>query len=254
MGLITWAIPLLLIAIVSAVLDRRLQSHAKALRTDSEATSTEMSPDKQSAGNGDLLNTVETAIADAKQVFSYWYQRVLGGHSPETRQQFSQWLAELSANHSDLKNWLETLPEQELALFIDGMSEFCHRQGFDLIWLMSQKADPLLKQQPKLRTLITQYSQTYRSGHESQQEIRLLKIWQAFDENPYAREKQPFLQNLFVKLVERRLTPTVPQAVLTWPEAKRDIYLVQVVRQVQEQQPDAFFRVLKEVVANGHPI
>lgn len=231
----------LIVGTVSIVVDRRIQLRRAAqqaaadARTEQAANAT--APTPKSAGLGNRLRK--------------WRQRVSVQEKPDPIQTFRTWSVEAFADKPEVRYWLAALPDSALKAFLDELNLFCQQLGFELNWVVEKQVNayPVLTQ--RLQAIILQYANACRDAVLAQDELKIFKAWQTFDQNPYGKEEQIFAQKLFNQLVTQGITPALPEHLKTGHEQERQIYIVQILRQERERQSMAFQQAISGVVSPG---
>ncbi|MBN1994411.1 MAG: hypothetical protein JW953_17060 [Anaerolineae bacterium] len=170
---------------------------------------------------------------------------------------FKEWVAEASLDkqshlYEELPHaaesfaaWLASLTPQETEAFCDKVARFCASLGFDLAWLM----DDQLNGQPELKRAIEEavalYSIAAWRASNVQNDVHAFLAFQQWLANP-SRNKA-LGQKLYGELVRQGLVKVSPDLYLA-PEKERTAEAVSAVKQVAENKPAVFNKVLDGIV------
>lgn len=193
--------------------------------------------------------TAETSETQESTAQGNWFTRLFQRTSgPDITPQFRTWSKQTFADQPALQNWLDALPEPAFKALADDLDRFCHNLGVDLKWLMEQPANKNSSLLQSLTKIPTHFIQACYQAVTIQDELTATKTYQEFVENPYAKANYAFLQNLFAQLVEAKLTPPISAELFMASETDRQIYVVQVIRQTAEKEPNRFNKILTKTI------
>lgn len=152
---------------------------------------------------------------------------------PEAAQAFTAWLAGLSA--------------KETKVFSQRLSSFCSGLNFELSWL----ADLQLDNDPELKQAVEEAVVLYCLAHwkatQVQGDLKAFATFLAWQDDPSRGKNRELSQKLFAKLVEKERISAPPPELILASEEERQAHVVQAIRQVAEEDRQAFSTILKEV-------
>ncbi|MEW5983044.1 MAG: hypothetical protein AB1806_11840 [Acidobacteriota bacterium] len=148
----------------------------------------------------------------------------------------------LPADAADFTIWLQGLGDDELGTFVQDLSAFCDRRGFDLVWLMDPKITGQLKH--RMEESVGLYCLSAWKSRDLQP-FAIYRDWLA---DPQNKRNRVFAQRLFTRLVTVGLvTPSTD--LLFAPEAERRAHAAKSMDAAAVQDPRTFASLLSETAA-----
>jgi hypothetical protein len=179
----------------------------------------------------------------------------------ESPQQFKKWvasaaLAERKTLYKDLPKsaqgfttWLDGLATPETRLLCHQAADFCADFDLELAWLLDGQLDEVAELKQAVEEIVALYGLAHWKATQAQGNIKTFATYRAWQEDPFEEQHRELNQKLFAKLVEKKLVPAPSPELFMTPEQEREAYVVQTIRQVAEDQREAFNAILEEIVA-----
>jgi hypothetical protein len=197
-------------------------------------------------GNVKSVQSIVTSSRPARPGLAERFQAWLAGAAPTERKAL---YTQLAAQEEAFAAWLQNLPDKERRAFVEEIGAFCTNLKFELSWLLEPQLghDPELKQ--RLEGAVLSYCLARWQGHQAQENIKVYATFKAWQAAPHKKEHQALTQQLFFRLVEKKLISEPPSELFLAPERERQFYVVQAIRQAAEKDHSTFQGILKEIVA-----
>ncbi len=194
----------------------------------------------------------KTGLTKTGQWLKGWWPTK--SNEPSPAQQFKEWMVadkqelagSLSKVSAGFRGWVSTASLAELAPFTEQVANFCRSLNFELIWVINPNLniDPQLKE--SLAEVVTLYCLAHWHAIQAQDNIRVFAIFNNWQNNPMTKEHQALSQRLFARLVEKKLIPEPPPSLFLAPEAERQAYIIEAIRQAAAKDILAINEIIKE--------
>lgn len=184
----------------------------------------------------------------APQAVSGWRAWFFAQKPSDQGRRFRAWSALALVNQPDLQRWLAALPDPAMEALARHVATFCTDVGIDLNWLLYQH----LQQQPtvaqEVTNIVTHYVRACYIAVVAHDDVTAFKEYREFEQNPYGKANQAFMQTLFRTLLAQKLTPPTTAGFDASPLPERQVYMVQAIRRAAEQEPTQFRQALLTAV------
>jgi len=161
-----------------------------------------------------------------------------------------EWLAEVAeqqqaAEFKALAKWLQTLPSIEAELFSKQLIEFCNVRNFNVLWLVENNLEDDLALKEVLEQAVLSFGVAYWHTAQVQDDLQAFILLREWLNAPNKSEHSQLTQQLFTKLIEQGLTDSPPASLFLASESERQIYIVDAIGKVVEQDKQAVMATLK---------
>ena len=166
--------------------------------------------------------------------------------------QFKEWVGEanlakrtavykgLPKDAASFTDWLQGLPDEDLAGFVKELAAFCKGLDFELAWLVDPEVTGEMKQ--AVEEAVGVYCLAAWKGRE----VGPFVAYRAWQSAPGKKENQLFAQKLYSKLVEAGLATSTPDLLLA-SEKERQAYVAEAIEAADAQAHKAFVGLLRDV-------
>lgn len=147
-----------------------------------------------------------------------------------------------------MKSWLAELSAEESEILTEQVTQFASDLNFEFSWLLDKEFNEDKQLKRDLEEVIVLYCLANFKGLLLQDELNTFIMFQAWLEDPTRKEYNELNQKLFTTLVERELAEGVPSDLLLADEAQRSQYAIEAINKVLKTDRKKFQSILKEVL------
>ncbi len=238
-------LPLILIivtvAIVAFVIERRWQ-----------AGKTAETPESGAKMDSDLKSSPKTDTSLGSKIsggFNNLRDKVIR-KKPNLSEQFQVWAEENLVKEKGLKNWLNTLSQEESKTFVKQLASFCADRNLKLSWLFEQQLDKDPEIEQAIKNVVVSYCMACWQAAQTKNDFIVFDTFLMISQKPSSKEHRVLQQKLFTELVKQELTPAISPELFLDSDKERHKHVRQAIYQAAEADRPKFNNVLKQVLAS----
>lgn len=173
------------------------------------------------------------------------------GRPSELPAQFRSWTQSSLSKEPLLKEWLDSLNDDQFVALTEHVADYCEDVGFELAWLVGTE----LTQNPHLvrgaAQVVVLYCEACHQAALIQTELETFKRYRDYLHTPTARRNQSFGERLLERLIQSDLTAVSISDYLVASPKERQEQVLAAIRQAENQDRGRFNQVLASVVFEG---